>query len=318
MKSNPNAELSALIKQYITKREAINGGEINSLDQLNGWVGEFMEGYNSRKVDDFEGYSPIEMEKIIYNLWEDGCPIKLRQLTEENFEQIPIFRQFRHLIEILQQDGKIKLTATDALPVKIVTELYKDGISVWFLDRQIEERGKIRCEAECWPVLILHNLAKKIKIVKVQRGVMTLTKRGEKLAKDYQSLLEELIIYFTTKADLSLWGRIESNQAAILGNGYSLVLLSKYGNEERSYRFYAEKYFDAFPTLMNDFYPQYSSSKEENAAKCYEHRTMNIYLRSFGLIEYKEVGKLNDPNRDIIIKKTPLFDHFIEVIKPRH
>ncbi len=157
-----------------------------------------------------------------------------------------------------------------------------------------------------------------IKVVKVQRGVMTLTKRGEKLAKNNQSLLEELMFCFSTEIDFGFLDRMESEQAAILGNGYSFVLLSKYGDKERSYRFYAEKYYAAFPMFMEDFYPYYTTSKEENAAHCYERRTMDIYLRSFGLIERKVVGDLRDPDRDIIIKRTALFDHFIEVIKPLH
>ena len=309
MKMNPHAELNAQLQRYIAERILIKGGEAQSGEELNLWIAEFMENYNSRIITEFEGYSPEQMACIIQNLWEENCLVKFKRLDDSDFEQIPIFRQLKCLVEILKRDGKIKLTATGALPVKLLTEIYKQGVPC----KYIEKNGcKIRLEAECVTVELTHILAKLTKIIKEQKGVMTLTKSGEKLIKDNQALLELMIKKFTTEFNFAYFDHFESDNTAGVGNGFSLILVSKYGNEPRSYKFYAEKYFAAFPMLVADF-SSYDTPPEYLAARCYEMRTFDIYLENFGLVERKEEGSVMDRTNDIILKKSPLFDKLLQI-----
>ena len=43
MEINPHAELNAQMQKYIAERSLINGGEAKSMEELNLWIGEFMD-----------------------------------------------------------------------------------------------------------------------------------------------------------------------------------------------------------------------------------------------------------------------------------
>ncbi|MEX1259721.1 MAG: hypothetical protein WEA58_02545 [Balneolaceae bacterium] len=98
------------------------------------------------------------------------------------------------------------------------------------------------------------------------------------------------------------------NNIGQLGLGFTLVLLSKYGNEKRPASFYAEKYLNAFPELLQSIDPKSYATREDQAFRCYSIRTFSRFLAHFGLIEvdlYKPFGAEAD------ISKTALFDKFI-------
>ena len=313
MEINPHAELNAQMQKYIAERSLINGGEAKSMEELNLWIGEFMAIYNSRQLNQFDGYSPEEMHCIISDLWGENSIVEIKKLDVADFEQIPLFRQIRCLTDILKRDGKIKLTATGALPVKFLTEIYKQGVLCEYIEKNA---CKIRLEAECMTVELTHILAKLTKVVKEQKGVMTLTKSGEKLIKDNQALLELMIKKFSTEFNFAYFDSYESDNTAGIGNGFSLILVSKYGNEQRSYKFYAEKYFTVFTTLVNDFMSDIVTT-EQWAAWCYERRTFAVYLENFGLIEREKTGGIRQQNDDVLIKKSKLFDKLFQIKPPK-
>lgn len=310
---NKNNDLNTKLQQYIEEKSKRIGRDASSLEELNIWVAEFMEGYNRRTIDEFEGYSPEDMNEIIHNFWNSGKFVQFKKLADKYFEQIPIFRQVKCLLSILLRDGKIKLTATGALPVKLLPEIYSQGIPNEYIER---DGGKIRREAECNTVEMTHILAKVMRIVKVQKNVMTLTKQGKKLANDNQALLELMIVTYSTKVNFAYFDRCESEHAAGLGNGFSLILMAKYGAEERSYKFYAEKYYSAFPSFIEEFTGSHSTS-EHWAAFCYELRTFKAYLENFGLIERRKTGSYMEMNNDVYVRKSSLFDKLFEIQYPR-
>jgi hypothetical protein len=98
-----------------------------------------------------------------------------------------------------------------------------------------------------------------------------------------------------------------------MASGFSFILLSKYGIEKRSYKFYAEKYFKAFPDLLKGFNSNYSTIKEQGA-RCFSLRTFERFMLHFGLIEFEET---KHPENEIYITKSQLFDKIIQVIPPK-
>ena len=316
MLKKQNAERSALIQKYIAERTISNGGGATSLEQLNEWIGEFMEGYNRRELTEFEGYSPEVMQRIIYHLWDDSSPIKIKKLDDGDFEAIPIYRQLIFLTDILQKERKLKLTVTGSIPVRLLVDLYLQGVRSEFVDKEIAQKGKIRNEGECFSVGLIHFIAKTLKVVKVQKNIMTLTKNGEKLLKDKQTLLEMLVKFFTTRLDFAISDGYDSKDAGTFGNGFSLILLSKYGDNEQSYKFYAEKYYRVFPMFLEDFSDYLNTSAQDRAANCYKKRIIEMCFENLGFVEKKDVGNWIDPDKDTLIKKTPLFDKLFEIVKP--
>ncbi len=65
---NPHAELNAQLQKYIAERSLINDGGAESMEELNLWIAEFMENYNSRIITEFEGYSPSALASNLQTL----------------------------------------------------------------------------------------------------------------------------------------------------------------------------------------------------------------------------------------------------------
>ena len=84
---------------------------------------------------------------------------------------------------------------------------------------------------------------------------------------------------------------------------YSLFLIREYGNITRNAKFYAEKYFEAYPYLLTE--RLFVGSIDSNYL-CYSVRTFERFLDYFGFTESTEKKLL-----DHFVKKTDLFDKFI-------
>lgn len=285
-------------------------GQAPSLEVLNQWIGEFVQKRNSTGLPHFEGYSPQDMFAIIHGLWEVGSPVKMRKLSEEDLSSIPLFRQVKCIVDILLRDGQIKLTATKAIPPKIVRDVYELGIRDWMIEDGVSKLSK---ETDSESVMLVHVMLKIMKIVKEQKGVMTLTKTGEKIAKDSQKLFEELLRSFTCSFNFAYFDGYGNEYVGGMASGFSLILVSKYGSEKRSYKFYSEKYFKAFPDLLKGFDARYSTIQEQGA-HCYSLRTFERFMLHFGLVE---IEKTKHPENETYIAKTPLFDKVIEVLLPK-
>ncbi len=82
-------------------------------------------------------------------------------------------------------------------------------------------------------------------------------------------------------------GYIE-NSIGQLGFGFSVILLNKYGAEKQTDIFYNEKYFKAYPMLMDNIsFPTYTT-KEQYAGHCYSLRTFDRFLSFFGCVRIEQ------------------------------
>ena len=144
---------------------------------------------------------------------------------------------------------------------------------------------------------------------KKRHGKLSLTKSSKKILADNHELLRQILLAFTGKFNWACYDGYGDNQVGRFGAGFSLILLSKYGHKPRPDSFYAEKYFKAFPQLLETVKPTYDSL-ENYAAKCYSLRTFNRFLDYFGLITIDggniALGSVK------YISKTDLYDRLIK------
>ena len=101
------------------------------------------------------------------------------------------------------------------------------------------------------------------------------------------------------------------NRIGQIGFAFSLILLSKYGDIEREDAFYSEKYFSAFPDLIEKINPPYYRPIEIIAKNCYSVRTFDRFLGYLGLVNIRPKDRWNIEK---FIKKTELFDKFIKIL----
>lgn len=270
-------------------------------------IDHMMKEQNNRSIPEFEGYSPFEMHQILHFTFDENSPIKLQKLTDSDYKKIPILNQIKYLTDLIDKTGELKLTKMGFLPTKIVSAIYEQG----FLKEEHIEKGisKLYKETDSLSIHLTRILIEIGGLVKKRNGKLSLTKSTKKILGDNYELLRLIIVTFATKFNWAYNDRYGENQIGQLGYGFSLILLSKYGHEKRLNSFYAERYFKAFPQLLDSVKPDYGTL-EKYTTNCYSIRTFERFLDYFGLITIENEGKGLDSIK--YISKTDVYDKLIK------
>lgn len=271
-------------------------------------IDQVMNEQNNRSIPEFEGYSPFEMHHILHFTLEVNSPIKLQKLAESDYNKSPMFNLIKYFLDLIKNSGEIKLTAKGFLPTKVVQDIYNQG----FLEEYIFSSGisKLYKESDSVTVNLTRLLAELAGLTKKRNGKLSLTKTGEGISSNNQKLFELIFKTMTQKFNWGYYDYYEEKEIGQFGYGFSLLLLSKYGNEKHLGSFYAEKYMNAFPQFLESITPTYGTVREY-AGNCYSLRTFERFLNSFGLVEIEKQRNILD--RKNYITKTELFDKLIKV-----
>lgn len=70
-------------------------------NDLQQYARQYMYQQNNRSVTDFEGYSPNEMQQLLYDPFGPDSPLNLNKLDDAGYNAIPIFNLVRHLMRHL-------------------------------------------------------------------------------------------------------------------------------------------------------------------------------------------------------------------------
>lgn len=293
-------EIQKYLDECIQKRK---NPEPPTMEEINGYLADFMENRNNLPREEFEGYSPHEMAFILDRTFEKGSPLELKSMTDADCRQIPLFRQVYYLFETIAAGKGIKLTANGNLPRNVVTEMYALGAPEDFIEKGIT---KLRRENDSISVQMAHGIAKIIGAIKVRNNTLLLTKKGEKFLLDNPELANALVRAVCCEYQPGYFDLMRAERTGQLGVGFTLILLNKYGSEKRPDLFYADKYFKAFPDLLD----------EREGAHCYSLRMFDRMLYHLGIIA-KEEKNAYAPDSKKFIEKTSLFDKMIVCLPPR-
>jgi predicted transcriptional regulator len=278
------------------------------MDELHNYIEQIINAQNNRGLPNFEGYSPIEMQYILYSIFEKNCPIQLLELSKSDYNNIPILNQIKYLLRLIEKSGELKLTTKGFLPTKVVSDIYGQE----FIKDEMIESGisKLYKETDAMSINLTRILSELSGIVKKRNNKLSLTKKGKLELNENHRLLKTIITTFGEKFNWAYYDGYGENQIGQLGFGFSLILLSNYGAKKRLDFFYSKKYLSAFPMLIKQVRPSRFETDEKQASSCYSLRTFDRFLDYFGLIQIISDGKLKS---DKFIKKTALFDKLIEV-----
>ncbi len=281
---------------------------MDELEEINKHFEKIMNERNNQGLPDFEGYSPIEMQFILYDTFGNNSPIQLLELCDADFKKTPLLNQIKYLLQLINDNGELKLTAKGFLPTKIVSEIYNQK----FIKDEMIESGisKLYKETDSNSINLTRILLELSGLLKKRNKKLSLTKKGKSEFNDNYKLLKSILKAFGTKFNWAYYDGYGDNEIGQLGFGFSLILLSKYGSEKQLDSFYAEKYLSAFPMLIEQIESSRFNTREKQAYKCYSLRTFDRFLDYFGLIEIESENKWDS---DKFIKKTELFDKLIKV-----
>lgn len=295
------------LQKFIEQQLNENGNL--ELDDLQIKLNNIRDMENRKPIPEFEGYSADDMHYIMYSTFNPNSPIQIKPLKEEEYLKIPIFNQIRYLAEIINREGGLKFTDTGNLPVKMVKELYEQG----YLKEKHIELGwtKLNNENVSNFIKISKHLIQLTGIAKKEKNKLILTRKSKTILNDNNLLFQVIFSTYTEKMNWAFFDYYGDNNIGQLAYGFSLILLSKFGNVKRLDQFYAEKYITAFPAILNSISPKEYRSVKDGAYHCYSYRTFNQFLNYFGLITIEEEGYMSD--RKTYIAKTELFDLLFEI-----
>ena len=97
---------------------------MDELEEINKYLEKIQNERNSRGLPDFEGYSPIEMQLILFDTFGNNSPIQLIELCDADFKKIPLLNQIKYSLQLVNDSVELKLTAKGFLPTKIVSDIY--------------------------------------------------------------------------------------------------------------------------------------------------------------------------------------------------
>ncbi len=266
-----------------------------------------MPDYNNTPLPECEGFTPMQMHKIIYYPFDENCPIKINKLNNEVLtSESPILKIILELLFIIKAK-KIKLTQNGNLPLKVIKEIYSQK----YLPERWIENGivKIRTETD-W--LVIHNIKLVLKLaglVRMQYHYLLLTKKCESLLTNekYSELFYEFLKTFTLEFN---WAYNDSYNDEILGQLgflYSLYLLNKYGKDERDLKYYTNLYFSAFPSFVE--YDNNHSMKES----AFHTRFIERFSIWIGFAEDEIIEGKKYYECKILIKSKKLLEQFLQV-----
>lgn len=279
----------------------INLDGLNNFDDLNSLNQELqkrVDSYNQSSREDFDGLSPQQMYGLQHDFLQGKSFLVMNKLLESQLEKCPLLVQVRFLIDKMKGGRGIKLTKTGALSTKLVKEIYELGC----LKNEGIEKGYIKLykEGDSEEISITRILLEISILVKKRNGKLYLTKNGEKHAEDGNFILEEILRVLFFKFNWAYYDGFNSAEIGRVNPVFSLFLLKKYGDRKRSSLFYAEKYFRAFPMLMEE---------GEQSYRCYSLRTFERYFRFMGFVKV-EKKKVLEP---VHLEKTEFFDQLFSL-----
>lgn len=276
------------------------------MDDIQQYLNKFMERENNRGLAQFERYSPIEIEYLIHYPFEPNSPIALLKGTDSDYDKIPILNQVKYLLNRINETKSIKLTQAGYLPTKLVRVTLDQN----FLNLNDPERNFIANKELDSPFLHLTmNLMTISGLIKKQNGTISLPAKTKRILDNNEALFRKIFETFVLKYNwaYNTWGNEE--KIGQLGFGFTLVLISKYGNIYRPYSFYAQKYFTAFPALLSSVNSLYGSS-QEFAYEIYRLRSFTSQNKYFNLFDVQDNEDWKNPK--VLVKKSVLFDRLIK------
>lgn len=254
---------------------------------------------------DLSGLSASQMVQLIKEPLGDNSILKINEVEDDIFNKIPFFQTVEHLLLMVLQAGSIKLTPKGNLPIKVCEDIsnqqyWKEELAYLYKQRKEEDYQVIHTAKI---ISLIGGLARKA------NGKMNVTKQTQKTLEknDKNALFLSILKPFMLKFNWGYHDLYESQHVGQTGWAFTLYMLHKYGQESHPTSFYAEKYLNAFPPVVNEFRDRTYSTPEQQAMSCYIVRSFIRYFNWMGFVELpKEIRILDYENE--IMHKTDVLD----------
>ena len=270
----------------------------------------FTGGFDLERVNQFLKWKlPLGADRLAqlgreltYELVIFELPVAFNlQLSNEKAALIHLPKLYLDFLRILDERGPVKATAKGNLPAKLVMELFEQGYDYLFDTFRYE---RVRKEEDALFLSELHHVGRAAGFITKRKGQIGLTKKGEKALKapateNYFASLQDYVFTYNMGYEKDY----EPLPAFMIK--YLLLLLAKYGEQEREVEFYSDRLIQIYPLLLD------VSEPEEKARRQFSYsvfRMMEGFLGEFGFVEPRRERVQDERFYMRLVKKTELFD----------
>lgn len=260
-------------------------------------------------------YSKNQIAESFEHIWKKGYGVAYVKDMDcsDDFLQSPLVRQYMRLLELCRKG--IKLTPSGFLPNKVVKEIYPLGPKDPFTEMALSKLGNhINCVSLChiWELFLKTGLAKK------RKGMLLLTKAGEKVVGKPDKLFRHLMKVLSTTADPYYVDGYEIGPFNDLSQ-LLCVLLSKSNGQFVSISHCLHEYGQRHYRLRYFFNEIPWETIPGEISESFFARTIERFLAWMGLIEFEDEEYLQGltfrtPEK---FRTTELFTKFIGLNEPQ-
>jgi len=229
------------------------------------------------------GFTPDEIQRLLLSPFDDDAPMQVvTDLPDDAFEAAPLVRDIRRYLQVMANEGSLKLTQKGNLSRAAITLLIKAdalGAPWWREDRPA------RNEADMPQATLLRGTAELAGLTRKRKGKLYLTKRGQAVVEGRLpsgELFGMLLQQYATRYNWAYEDAMPASQWVQSFFWYALYLLQQYGEEPRSSNFYAERYLLGLPFVLQDFTGSYSEPTDLFFS-AFEVRVIRNFAVRFGL-----------------------------------
>lgn len=292
-------------------RELLKGQNFGSLDEVNAFISQHIQRQNQAAIDDFHGLSSAQMHRFLCFPFDSPDLVTFPSRLDVA-PDAPILTLFKLLTDAIGDDC-LKATATGNLPRNFCREAAR---AFWGEEEYASwtRHGELRSEDQFGELNTARLVAGLAGLIRNYKGKFIIGRECRKLLAEqgmagiYPRLFRAFVKeYNWGYADR--WQEIPMVQHSFL---FTLHLLSKYGAEWRSSRFYEDMFLQAFPMVLKEVPPMGEYfSPEKSLRSCYSWRSLERFARFMGLVEI-EHDPANRYTADFRLRKLPLLDYVVQ------
>jgi hypothetical protein len=296
-------------------RQALQGRQFSSLDELQSYTDRFMRQRNQAPKDDFHGLSPDQMHRILHFPFDSPNLVTYAAVVACD-PRAPILTLFHLLAEAIGEQG-LKPTATGNLPRNVCRE----AASVYWGDEAIRKDGRfvhINREEDFSHLHVTRLVAGLSGLIRKSRGRFILSRECRRILAEHRlaGIYPRLLLSYVR--DFNWAYRDGFPDLGLLQRSYlfTLYLLELYGGEWLPEVFYEDAFLRAFPSVLSEVAPDPYSTPEKTVRSCYTWRVLVNFAAFLGLAEVEPTTE-GRRDRHCRVKKRPLLAEVVRFHIPK-
>lgn len=299
-----------------TLRSALEGRQLNSLEETQAFLDQITQQQNRRQLDEFHGLSPEQMHQILNVPFASQGLVRFPE-TLDTIPTAPILTLLGLLMDAIDEQG-LKATAKGNLPRNFCRET---ALTYWGAQRYQEKTryGGINSEKDFADLHVARLVAELAGLIRKYKGRFILSRDCRRLLAGDDGMATIYPKLFRAYVEQYNWAyrdgypELRFMQSAFL---FTLYLLMRHGDVSRSQVFYEDAFLNAFPMLLDEVPSSQVFSPDETVRHAYTWRTLVHFAGFLGLATVEPVSD-ELLCREYRVKALPLLSQVIQFRLPK-